>query len=147
MTSKINLSILRDETPNNTENDAKTYFDRFLCDIVRRYYRITLLMIDLSSIHPGTILKTVFLEPLGITPYRLAKDIGVPQTRISQILAEKRSVSADTALRLSRYFGLDDNFFLVAQASYELSRTRPLIEGDLRHIKPFNPVAETNDES
>lgn len=104
-------------------------------------------MIDLSSIHPGAILKTVFLEPLGVTPYRLAKDIGVPQTRISQILSGKRSVSADTALRLSRYFGLDDNFFLVAQASYELSRRRPLIEDELRHIRPFEPTAEKKNES
>lgn len=104
-------------------------------------------MLDLSSIHPGAILKTVFLEPLGITPYRLAKDIGVPQTRIGQILSGKRSVSADTALRLSRYFGLDDNFFLVAQASYELSRTRPLIEDELRQIRPFEPAAEKKNES
>lgn len=59
----------------------------------------------LANIHPGEILLLEFLEPMNITPYRLSKDIGVAQTRISEILALKRSITADTALRLSRYFG------------------------------------------
>ncbi len=66
----------------------------------------------LSNIHPGEILQLEFLEPLNITPYRLSKDIGVTQTRISEILSGKRSITADTALRLSRYFGNSAQFWL-----------------------------------
>ena len=62
------------------------------------------------TIHPGEILRLEFLEPLAITPYRLSKDINVAQTRISEILSEKRSITADTALRLSRYFGNSQQF-------------------------------------
>lgn len=74
----------------------------------------------LPNIHPGEILKLDFLEPLQITPYKLSKDLGVAQTRISEILAGKRSITADTALRLSRYFGNSAQFWLNLQAQYDL---------------------------
>lgn len=74
----------------------------------------------LPNIHPGEILRLEFLEPLDITPYRLSKAIGVAQTRISEILAGKRSITADTALRLSRYFGNSAQFWLNLQAQYDL---------------------------
>jgi addiction module HigA family antidote len=74
----------------------------------------------LPNIHPGEILQLEFLEPLNITPYRLSKDIGVAQTRISEILAGKRSITADTALRLSRYFGNTAQFWLNLQTQYDL---------------------------
>ena len=74
----------------------------------------------LSNIHPGEILQLEFLEPMNITPYRLSKDIGVAQTRISEILSGKRSVTADTALRLSRYFGNSAQFWLNLQTQYDL---------------------------
>jgi antitoxin HigA-1 len=74
----------------------------------------------LPNIHPGEILRLEFLEPLDITPYRLSKDINVAQTRISEILAEKRSITADTALRLSRYFGNSAQFWLNLQTQYDL---------------------------
>ena len=74
----------------------------------------------LSNIHPGEILELEFLEPLNITPYRLSKDIGVSQTRISEILSFKRSITADTALRLSRYFGNSAQFWLNLQAQYDI---------------------------
>ncbi|PSB19507.1 addiction module antidote protein, HigA family [Phormidesmis priestleyi ULC007] len=74
----------------------------------------------LPNIHPGEILRLEFLEPMDITPYRLSKDIGVSQTRISEILSEKRSVTADTALRLSRYFGNSAQFWLNLQTQYAL---------------------------
>ena len=74
----------------------------------------------LPNIHPGEILRLEFLEPLDITPYRLSKDIGVAQTRISEILSEKRSITADTALRLSRYFGNSAQFWLNLQTHYDL---------------------------
>ncbi len=78
----------------------------------------------LQNIHPGEILRLEFLEPLGITSYRLSKDIGVAQTRISEILAEKRSITADTALRLSRYFGNSAQFWLNLQAQYDLRQAQ-----------------------
>ncbi|PAX58444.1 HigA family addiction module antitoxin [Brunnivagina elsteri] len=74
----------------------------------------------LPNIHPGEILQLEFLEPLNITSYRLSKDIGVAQTRISEILSGKRSITADTALRLSRYFGNSAQFWLNLQTQYDL---------------------------
>lgn len=74
----------------------------------------------LPNIHPGEILEMEFLEPLNITPYRLSIDIGVAQTRISEILAGKRSITADTALRLSRYFGNSAQFWLNLQTQYDI---------------------------
>ena len=76
----------------------------------------------LPNIHPGEILQVDFLEPLNITPYRLSKDIGVTQTRISEILSGKRSITADTALRLSRYFGNSPQFWLNLQTQYDLRK-------------------------
>jgi antitoxin HigA-1 len=78
----------------------------------------------LPNIHPGEILRLEFLEPLDITPYRLSKDINVAQTRISEILAEKRSITADTALRLSRYFGNSAQFWLNLQTQYDLRQAQ-----------------------
>ena len=74
----------------------------------------------LLNIHPGEILQEEFLAPLNITPYRLSKDIDVAQTRISEILSGKRSITADTALRLSRYFGNSAQFWLNLQTQYDL---------------------------
>lgn len=71
-------------------------------------------------IHPGEILLEEFLKPLGISQYRLAKDIGVPPRRINEIIHGQRAISADTALRLSRYFGLSERFWLNLQVRYEL---------------------------
>jgi addiction module HigA family antidote len=74
----------------------------------------------LPSVHPGEVLLEDFMKPLGLTQYRLAKDIGVPALRISQIVRGQRSVSADTALRLARYFGTSANVWLNLQAAYDL---------------------------
>lgn len=74
----------------------------------------------LPNIHPGEILQLEFLEPMNISAYRLSKDVGVTQTRISEILSGKRSITADTALRLSRYFGNSAQFWLNLQAQYDL---------------------------
>ncbi|MDJ0800967.1 MAG: HigA family addiction module antitoxin [Calothrix sp. MO_167.B12] len=74
----------------------------------------------LPNIHPGEILQQEFLQPLDITAYRLSKDIGVAQTRISEILSGKRSITPDTALRLSRYFGNSAQFWLNLQTQYDL---------------------------
>ncbi len=74
----------------------------------------------LKPIHPGEILLEEFLDPMGITQYRLAKDISVPPRRINEIVHGKRAISADTALRLSRYFGMTEPFWINLQARYDL---------------------------
>lgn len=74
----------------------------------------------MQAIHPGEILLEEFLKPLNISQYKLAKDISVPPRRINEIVLGKRSISADTALRLSRYFGLSERFWLNLQARYDL---------------------------
>ncbi len=74
----------------------------------------------LAAIHTGEILMEEFLKPLGISQYKLAKDINVPARRINEIVHGKRSISADTALRLSRYFNLSERFWLNLQARYDL---------------------------
>jgi len=74
----------------------------------------------IEPIHPGEILREEFLEPMGVTPYRLAKDIKVPLTRVAAILAGARGLSADTALRLARYFGMSERFWVNLQANYDV---------------------------
>jgi addiction module HigA family antidote len=74
----------------------------------------------LPPIHPGEILMEEFLEPMGISQYRLAKDISVPPRRINEIVHGKRSVSADSALRLGRFFGISPQFWLNLQARYDI---------------------------
>jgi addiction module HigA family antidote len=88
----------------------------------------------LPNIHPGEILLLEFLEPLEITPYRLSKDIGVAQTRISEILAEKRGITADTALRLARYFGNSAQFWLNLQTAYDLRQAQEKNADIYKHI-------------
>lgn len=77
-------------------------------------------MKKLPNIHPGSVLQEEFLLPMEITAYRLAKDIGIPQTRVSQIIKGERSITADTALRLSKYFGNSAKFWLGLQDDYDL---------------------------
>lgn len=78
----------------------------------------------LAPVHPGEVLLEEFLEPMEISQYRLAKDISVPPRRINEIVHGKRAVTADTALRLSRYFGTSDRFWLNLQASFDLDVQR-----------------------
>lgn len=74
----------------------------------------------MAPIHPGKILLDEFLRPLGLSQYRLARDLKVPQTRIAAIVKGRRRISADTALRLSRYFRMSERFFVNLQAHYDL---------------------------
>jgi addiction module HigA family antidote len=74
----------------------------------------------MSPIHPGELLLEEFLEPLGLSQYRVAKDISVPPRRINEIVHGKRAITADTALRLARYFGTTDRFWLNLQSRYDL---------------------------
>jgi len=78
----------------------------------------------LMPIHPGEILRMEWLEPQGITAYRLAKDIGVPPNRVTEILAGRRAISAETALRLARYFGTDAQSWMNLQSRYDLDMAR-----------------------
>jgi antitoxin HigA-1 len=77
---------------------------------------------DIAPIHPGEILLEEFLVPMEITQYRLAKDLSVPQRRISEIVQGKRAISADTALRLGRYFNMEPQFWLNLQTRYDLQQ-------------------------
>lgn len=78
----------------------------------------------LKNVHPGEILKVDFLDDMNITPYALAKSIGVDQTRISQLIKGTRSMSADTALRLGRFFNMSPEFWLNAQSRFDLEEER-----------------------
>ena len=78
----------------------------------------------MSPIHPGEILLLEFLEPLGVSQYRLAKEISVPARRINEIVHGKRAISADTALRLARYFGTSDRFWMNLQTRHDLESER-----------------------
>jgi addiction module antidote protein, HigA family len=91
--------------------------------------------------HPGEILLNRFLKPMKITPYKLAKDIGVPQTRISGIVHGKRAITADTALRLSRYFGLTEGYWIRGQAAYDAAMAKEQLEEELAKIQPYQAAA------
>ena len=85
----------------------------------------------LSNITPGEILDEEFLKPMGITQYRLAKDVGVPPRRINQIVKGQRAITADTALRLGRYFGVSPQFWLNLQSHYDLEQEQARLAGRL----------------
>lgn len=85
----------------------------------------------LPPIHPGEILMEEFLEPMGISQYRLARNISVAPRRINEIVHGKRSITADTALRLGRFFGMSPQFWLNLQTRYDLEVTQDLLEGRL----------------
>lgn len=92
-------------------------------------------------IHPGEILKEEFLDPMNITAYRLAKSIDVPQIRVSQIIRGKRAISADTALRLGRFFGMEAQFWLNLQTRYDLEVAQEALVDTLKHkVIPYVPV-------
>jgi addiction module HigA family antidote len=85
----------------------------------------------MKAIHPGEVLLEEFLKPMGITQYRLARDIHVQPTRINQIVHLKAGISADTALRLGRYFGMSPQFWMNLQAQYDLHLAADRINGRL----------------
>ncbi len=92
-------------------------------------------MARLNNIHPGEVLSEEFLKPMSISAYRLSKDIGIPQTRISAILKSKRRITADTALRLSKYFGNSAKFWLGLQDDFDLEEELAANEQAIRNIK------------
>ena len=100
-------------------------------------------MNKLPNIHPGEVLDEEFLKPLHISAYRLAKETKIPQTRISEIIKKKRRITADTALRLAKFFGTTPQFWLGLQNDYDLEESQKDISKDLIAI---HPLAQTENQ-
>jgi addiction module HigA family antidote len=98
-------------------------------------------MRTVPPVSPGEMLEEEFLKPLGLTKYRLAKDIGVPAQRIGEIVSGKRSVTADTDLRLCRYFGLSDGWWLRGQAAYDTAIAKEVLAEELARIQRCSLLA------
>ena len=97
---------------------------------------------NLPPIHPGEILRELFLEPLEMSPYALAKHLRVPRTRIERLVSEKTGVSADTALRLAKYFKTTPQLWLNMQASYDLKIQSAALKAELAEIRELEQPAE-----
>ena len=95
-------------------------------------------MKKLKPVTPGELLLEEFLIPMGLSQYRLAKEIGVPAQRIGEIVAGKRTVTADTDLRLCRFFGLSNGYWLRAQVAYDTEIAEAALAETLRRIKPWS---------
>lgn len=95
----------------------------------------------LLPIHPGEILREEFLLPMGISNYRLAKEIGVPQQRIGEIIAGRRSITADTDLRLCKFFGLSEGYWLRGQVRFDTEMAKDAMSDVLAQIRPWSAVA------
>ena len=98
-------------------------------------------MKKLPPITPGELLLKEFLKPMGLSQYRLAKEIGVPAQRISEIVAGKRSITADTDLRLCRFFGLSNGYWLRAQVAHDTEIAERSLAASLKKIKPWSEQA------
>lgn len=92
-------------------------------------------------VHPGEVLRLDFLEPMGVSQYRLAKGMGVPPRRVNEIVLGKRAITADTALRLGRFFGMEAEFWMNLQALFDLEATRDQLGVRLvREVTPMRPA-------
>lgn len=98
-------------------------------------------MEKLPNIHPGEVLLEEFLIPMGISQYKLAKDLKIPQTRVSEIVKRKRRITADTALRLSKYFGTSAKFWLGLQDDFDIEESENVLSKDLTEIPEWNKNA------
>lgn len=98
-------------------------------------------MAKLKPVTPGELLRHEFLEPMEISQYRLAKEIGVPAQRISEIVSGKRSITADTDLRLCRFFGLSKGYWLRAQAAHDTEVAEAKLHRELKRITPWQSTA------
>jgi addiction module HigA family antidote len=104
-------------------------------------------MEKLEAITPGEILLEEFLKPMGLSQYRLAKEISVPAQRISEIVAGRRSITADTDLRLCRFFGLSNGYWLRAQAAYDTEVAERTLGQSIMKIKPWSTYAAQRQSS
>lgn len=98
-------------------------------------------MTRLKPVTPGELLLEEFLKPMGLSQYRLAKEIDVPAQRISEIVAGKRAISADTDLRLSRFFGLSNGYWMRAQVAHDIEAAEVALAQALKKIKPWRGAA------
>ena len=98
-------------------------------------------MAKLAPVTPGELLLEELLRPLGISKYRLAKEIGVPAQRIGEIVAGRRAITADTDLRLCRFFGLSNGYWLRAQVAYDTEVAQDALAEELERIKPWSGTA------
>ena len=98
-------------------------------------------------VHPGEILREEFLKPLELSVYELAKRLNVPAPRINDIVLEKRGISADTAVRLARFFGTTEQFWLNLQSAYEISRVKAEHAAEIERIEPRSAVASNRSAS
>lgn len=94
----------------------------------------------LKNIHPGEILKEEFLEPIGISVYRLSKETGLSQARLSQIIRCKRSITAETAVKLGRFFGVPSEFWMNLQTLYDIEEVEKRYKKDIKSIHPFQKI-------
>ncbi|MCC5867721.1 MAG: HigA family addiction module antidote protein [Gammaproteobacteria bacterium] len=104
-------------------------------------------MSKLEPVSPGELLHEEFLQPMELSQYRLAKEIDVPAQRISEIIAGKRSVTADTDLRLCRFFGLSNGYWLRAQAAYDTERAARALAPVLKRIRPWSATLSERREA
>ena len=88
-------------------------------------------------VHPGEILREEFLKPMKLSVYQLAKELHVPAPRLNDVVLQKRGVSADTAIRLAKFFGTSEQFWLGLQAAYEVSMTKEELRNEINQIKPW----------
>jgi addiction module HigA family antidote len=96
---------------------------------------------QLAPVHPGEVLREDFLVPMKLSPYAVARECGVPRTRIERLAREQTAVTADTALRLARYLGTTPEFWMNMQAQYDLERAADQMTVTLRKIAPFRRAA------
>ena len=104
-------------------------------------------MKKIKPITPGELLKEEFLTPMEISQYRLAKEIAVPAQRIGAIIAGKRSITADTDLRLCRFFGLSNGYWLRAQIAYDTEVALQKLSDELKHIQPWDESKSQSSKS
>ncbi len=97
-------------------------------------------MRNIDPVTPGELLNEEFLEPMGITKYRLAKEIGVPAQRIGEIVSGNRSITADTDLRMCKFFGLSNGYWLRVQAAYDTEVAEAVLADQINNIRPWKAV-------
>lgn len=94
----------------------------------------------LKNIHPGEVLKEEFLEPMGISVYRLSKETGLSETRVSQIIKGNRSITAETAVKLGKFFGVSAEFWMNLQALYDIEEAQKLHKKEIESIPSFHEL-------
>lgn len=97
--------------------------------------------------HPGVILLEEFIEPLGLTPYKVAKEIGIQQTALGEILKGKRGISTSVGLKLAKFFGMSEEYFVKIQTQYEIDKTKVKQKASLGKIIPYRPKVKEPSEA